>query len=214
MATYWGAFRLFACDAAAHTQRWKSLWWAGTDGWCFPTCSHSGDWGWFKKKKRKKKEYPISVNDLKLNLKKGITDECLHFSFVVKVHSVNNLLLSILHNFPNCPSNHVTSWERGDGKTMSFSCQGRNAQKTSASQIVEVTSHLRHYWTHLWGWQSGSISAAVSCQKHCQRRQVCKVWNLHCCFGTVGEKDNIRKKSCTCVLRAVTCGFFPHWKGN
>lgn len=54
------------------------------------------------------------------------TFKCSHFSLVVKVHSVNNLLLSILHNFPNCSPNHVTRWERGDGKTVTFSCQERN----------------------------------------------------------------------------------------
>lgn len=45
-----------------------------------------------------------------------------HFSFVVEVYGVNNLLLSVLYNFPNCSSDHVTSRERGDGKAMTFSC--------------------------------------------------------------------------------------------
>lgn len=60
-------------------------------------------------------------------------DKCSHFSFVVKVHGVNNLLLSILHNFPNCSSNHVTSWERGNGKAVTFSCQERNIQHKTIS---------------------------------------------------------------------------------
>lgn len=47
----------------------------------------------------------------------------LHFSFVVEVHSINNLLLSVLHNFPNRASDHVTSWKRSDGETVSFPCQ-------------------------------------------------------------------------------------------
>lgn len=54
--------------------------------------------------------------------KNPTTYERSHFSLVVEVHSVNNLLLSILHNFPNCSSDHVTSWERGDGKAVTFSC--------------------------------------------------------------------------------------------
>lgn len=46
-----------------------------------------------------------------------------HLSLVVEVHSINNLLLPILHNFPNSASNHVTSWKRSDGETMPFPCQ-------------------------------------------------------------------------------------------
>lgn len=48
---------------------------------------------------------------------------CLHFSFVVKVHSVNNLLLSIFNNFPNGPSDHVTSWKGCDGEAVTFTCK-------------------------------------------------------------------------------------------
>ena len=48
---------------------------------------------------------------------------CLHFSLVVKVHSIYNFLLPILDNLPNGASNHVSSWKRSDGKTMPLSCR-------------------------------------------------------------------------------------------
>ena len=46
-----------------------------------------------------------------------------HLSFVVEVHRVNNLLLPILHNLPDGPSDHVTSRKWSDGQTMSFPCK-------------------------------------------------------------------------------------------
>lgn len=101
------------------------------DDWCFPTCSHWGGWNGQKSHKLIKKRASKVSNYLHLYL---------HFSLVVEVHSINNFLLPILDNFPNGSSNHVSSWKRSDGKTVSLPCEAeRNTIFIIACPWLSVT---------------------------------------------------------------------------
>lgn len=55
-------------------------------------------------------------------LSHGITQWHLHLSLVVEVHSIDNLLLSVLHDLPDGAADHVTGWKGSDGQTVSFAC--------------------------------------------------------------------------------------------
>lgn len=55
---------------------------------------------------------------------------CSHFSLMVEVNSINNLLLAILHNFPNGASNHVTGRKWSDGKAVPFPCRVKRKMRS------------------------------------------------------------------------------------
>lgn len=149
---------------------------------------------WLEKRKHsKKKGHELATKKRKFHFQLMFC-LCSHLSLMVEVHSINDLLLPVLHNFPNSASDHVTSGKRSDGKAVSFPCRVNRKIQNTLVFVIHKQGWLLTYrslqLTHLSDWQSESISAAGFYQKHSPHRQGWTVWNLHCCFETGWKEGN------------------------
>ena len=61
---------------------------------------------------------------------------------VVVVHSVDNVLLPILHNLPDGPADHVASRDGGHRQTLHFPLQIDGLAVLELSHLLETQIHL------------------------------------------------------------------------